>query len=172
MTESTIPGERDELIAMPGVRRYFLRNTLRDLDDEQLRRRSTVSELTLGGLIKHVSIIESRWARFMVEGADAFPSVEGEAAFADHAEGFRMLPDESGESLLEKYATVAAGTDELIRTLPDLDASHLLPPKPWFPPGARWTCRHTILHVIGETAQHSGHADIIREAIDGAKSMG
>jgi Protein of unknown function (DUF664) len=47
-----------------------------------------------------------------------------------------------------------------------------VPPAPWFEPGARWSARRVLLHVIAETAQHAGHADIIRESLDGAKSMG
>jgi hypothetical protein len=43
---------------------------------------------------------------------------------------------------------------------------------PWFPPGATRTARRTVMHIVAETAQHAGHADIIREAIDGKKSMG
>jgi hypothetical protein len=73
---------------------------------------------------------------------------------------------------LADYEKVAARTDELVRTLPDLDASQPLPEAPWNPPGARWSARRVFLHVIAETAQHAGHADIIREAIDGAKTMG
>ena len=66
----------------------------------------------------------------------------------------------------------ARHTDELIATLPDLDADHPLPPAPWNPPGERWSARRTLLHIATETAQHAGHADIIRESLDGAKSMG
>ena len=57
-------------------------------------------------------------------------------------------------------------------TLPDLDSSHPLPEAPWYEQGARWSARRVLLHVIAETAQHAGHADIIRESLDGAKSMG
>ena len=74
--------------------------------------------------------------------------------------------------LLESYAEVARQTDDLVAQLPDLDASHPLPPAPWFEPGARWSARRVVLHVIAEIAQHAGHADIIRESLDGAKSMG
>ena len=70
------------------------------------------------------------------------------------------------------YDRVAARTDELVASLPDLDAAHPLPEAPWFEAGARWSVRRVILHVIAETAQHAGHADVIRETIDGAKSMG
>ncbi|GAB3148633.1 hypothetical protein GCM10027161_45570 [Microbispora hainanensis] len=47
-----------------------------------------------------------------------------------------------------------------------------LPKAPWFEPGARWSARRVLANIIAETAQHAGHADIIRESLDGAKSMG
>ena len=54
----------------------------------------------------------------------------------------------------------------------DLDADYPLPEAPWFEPGARWSVRRVVLHVIAETSQHAGHADIIRETLDGQKTMG
>ena len=83
-----------------------------------------------------------------------------------------MLERETLTVLLERYEQVARRTDELVATLPDLDLSHQLPEAPWFEPGARWSARRVLLHVIAETAQHAGHADIIRESLDGGKSMG
>jgi hypothetical protein len=83
-----------------------------------------------------------------------------------------MTETETLASLLAEYDRVAARTDELVASLPDLDAAHPLPEAPWFEAGASWSVRRSILHVIAETAQHSGHADVIRETIDGAKSMG
>ena len=88
------------------------------------------------------------------------------------ADAFRMVNGETLAGLLERYDQVAAGTEELVRTLPDLDAAQPLPDAPWFEPGASWSARRVLLHIIAETAQHAGHADILREAIDGAKSMG
>ena len=66
--------------------------------------------------------------------------------------GFRMLDGETLAGLLENYAQVANRTEELVAQLPDLDAAHPLPPAPWFEPGARWSARRVLLHVIGETA--------------------
>jgi len=77
-----------------------------------------------------------------------------------------------GAGVLAGYAEVARRTDELVASLPDLNLSHPLPNAPWFPPGERRSARRVFLHIIAETAQHAGHADIIRESLDGAKSMG
>ena len=65
-----------------------------------------------------------------------------------------------------------AGPTNSSPRLPDLDATQPLPQAPWFEPGARWSARRVLLHIIAETAQHAGHADILRESLDGAKTMG
>jgi len=108
--------------------------------------------------------------RFIVHGPAAMSWDEGSAG--DWMAAFRMVDGETLGGLLENYAQVARRTEELVTQLPDLDAAHPLPPAPWFEPGARWSARRVLLHVIAETAQHAGHADIIRESLDGAKSMG
>ena len=83
-----------------------------------------------------------------------------------------LPPDETLESVLAAYAEVARRTDDLVASLPDLNLSHPLPNAPWFPPGEHRSARRVFLHIIAETAQHACHADIIRESLDGAKSMG
>jgi len=171
-TETILTGERADLIEALGKQRFFLRHTARDLTDEQAAARPTVSALSIGGLIKHVAAVEEQWTRFIVEGQSAMPDWTDPAVTEEYADGFRMLPGETLAGLLAGYDDVAARTDELVRTLPDLDATQPLPQAPWFPPDARWSARRVLLHIVAETAQHAGHADIIREAIDGAKSMG
>lgn len=104
--------------------------------------------------------------RFAVSGAEA---MQGEAI--DWAAAFRMGHGETLSLLLDRYEEVARETDELVSTL-DLDASHPLPQAPWFEPGASWTVRRVLLHLIAETSQHAGHADILRESLDGQKTMG
>jgi uncharacterized damage-inducible protein DinB len=166
--------ERADLLQSLSTARHFLLHPLRELTDEQARLQPTVSELSLGGLVKHVTGIERSWVRQILEGPGepvdySSPSVEAVQAFQD---GFRLLPHESLEQVIAQYRGAAAATDELVRTYPDLDAEQPLPEAPWFEPGARWSARRVLLHLIAEIAQHSGHADIIRESIDGAKSMG
>jgi uncharacterized damage-inducible protein DinB len=164
-------GERGDLLAELRQARSFLRHTVRDLDDAQVRLRTTVSALCLGSVIKHVTAVERSWARFIVDGPGAL-SFEGEQAAAAHRRGFELTDDETVEGLLESYREAAEATDRLVADLPDLDRSHPLPPAPWFPPGTAWSARRVVLHVVAETAHHAGHADIIRESLDGAKTMG
>jgi len=171
MTAIVETSERADLVQSLDRHRFFLRQTLRDVSEQQARQRSTVSELTLAGLVKHVSFVERNWARFITEGPAALGG-NTEADHAQHFDSFQPGPAETVATLLTGYDQVAAQTDQLVRTLPSLDASQPLPPAPWFEPGARWTARRVLLHIIAETAQHAGHADIIREALDGAKSMG
>jgi uncharacterized damage-inducible protein DinB len=166
-----VVGERGDLLAELGQARFFLRHTVRDLDDTDVRRRTTVSALCLGSLIKHVTAVERSWTRFIVEGPGVM-SFEGEAAADSHQRGFELTDDETLGGLLDAYQEVADATDRLVANLDDLDRSQPLPPAPWFPPGTAWSARRVLLHIVAETAQHAGHADIIRESLDGAKSMG
>ena len=161
--------EKDEIIAILDKHRGFLRQTVHGLTDEQARLTPTASTLCLGGLIKHVSAVEVTWRRFMLDGPASFRTGGGPEAYL---EGFRMAPGETVAGLLDGYAAVAAETEEVVRTLPSLDDDHPLPEAPWFEPGARWSARRVLMHILAETAQHAGHADIIRETIDGARTMG
>ncbi|MDO0913898.1 DinB family protein [Streptomyces sp. DT2A-34] len=170
----TVTDERADLLEALAKHRHFLRFTTRDLTDEQAGQRTTVSELCLGGLIKHVTSVERHWADFILDGPSAMPDFTAmtEADFAKRADEFRMLPGETLAGVLAEYEEVARRTDELVASLPDLNAAHPLPKAPWFEPEARWSARRVLLHIATETAQHAGHADIIRESLDGAKSMG
>jgi uncharacterized damage-inducible protein DinB len=166
----TVTGERAEVLQSLAKQRYFLRYTVRDLSDEQAAKHTTASELCLGGLIKHVTLVERQWMSFILNGAPAMSF--DEASASAWTDGFRMLAGETLAGLLEQYEQTASRTDELVAVLADLDAAHPLPEAPWFERGAQWSARRVLLHVIAETAQHCGHADIIRESLDGAKSMG
>lgn len=167
--EATTTGERADILEALTKNRYFLRLTVQGLTDEQASARPTVSELCLGGLIKHVALTEASWVDFILQGPAA---MAGGDDWSEHAMGFRMLPGETLAGVLERYEEVARRTDELVASLPDLDHAHPLPEAPWFEPGAHWSARRVLMHIAGETAQHAGHADILRESIDGAKSMG
>ena len=170
-TTATLAGEtsdeRTDLLQTLRAHRAFLRVTVQGLTEDQARQRTTVSELTLGGLVKHVAGTEASWVQFALHGADAF--AQDQQGWAD---AFALTADETLEQVLADYDRVAALTDRLVGEHADLDVAHPLPEAPWFPPGASWSVRRVLLHVIAETAQHAGHADILRESLDGQKTMG
>lgn len=170
--EHTIDQERRDLLESLRTHRSFLRRTVTGLTDEQARLRPTVSALCLGGLIKHVTAAEAQWASFLEQGAAAMAAADDPDAMARWAAGFDPADDESLAELLDRYEAVAERTDRLVVSLASLDAGHPLPSAPWFPPGTAWSHRRVLCHIVAETAQHAGHADIIRESIDGAKTMG
>ncbi|MER5951335.1 DinB family protein [Streptomyces sp. NPDC001904] len=153
--------------------RHFLRFTARDLTDEQAGLRTTASELCVGGLIKHVTAVERNWVRFIQHGPSGLPDYTAmtEQDWAQRAESFRMLPGETLAGVLAAYEEAARATDTVVFSLPDLNASWPLPKAPWHEPGTEWTIRRVLMHLVAETAQHCGHADIIRESLDGAQSM-
>jgi uncharacterized damage-inducible protein DinB len=155
--------ERQEFIGALAKHRGLLVRTVRGISEEQARLRPTVSVLCLGGLIKHVTTMEQGWANFITEGTSAMGGVDATDVTRFSAT-FEMMDDETVALLLERYRERAKATDELVMKLPSLGVSHPLPDAP--------SARRVLMHVIAETAQHAGHADIIRETIDGAKSMG
>ncbi|GAA1774751.1 DinB family protein [Nocardioides hankookensis] len=173
--------ERDDLLDLLTKHRDLFRFTVRDLTDEQAAATPTASALCLGGLVKHVTLVEKTWADFIVEGPAEQPDIDWEsidwsnppASVQEYTDGFRMLEGETLPSLLATYDEVAEATDALLANPElDLDSRQPLPAQPWFEPGASWSARRVFAHIVAETAQHAGHADIIRETIDGQKSMG
>lgn len=188
MTDPTATGlanqadERADLLSALARHRGFLTQTLQGLTDEQAGSRPTVSDLCLGGLVKHVGKTERQWIDFAVSGAQAMgPDIDWEnvdwsdpavaAMMQEREQEFQLLPGETVADVLTGYDEVAADTERRVAAL-DLGHRQDLPAAPWFEPGAQWSVRRVLMHVIAETAQHSGHADIVREAIDGAKTMG
>lgn len=172
--------ERTDILEALHKHRDLFRFTTQGLTDEQAATRTTASELTLGGLIKHVAQVERQWASFVVDGPAAAPQVdwatidwnEPPAEVLAYQNGFRMVEGETLAELLADYARAAAATDALVESVASLDDAHPLPEAPWFEPGASWTARRVFIHILAETTQHAGHADIIRESLDGQKSMG
>jgi uncharacterized damage-inducible protein DinB len=161
----TTSPEKTDLLAAFAEQRALLLITLRGLTDEQAARRTTVSELTLGGIVKHLAQGEETWTQIMTKGDGELPD-----GMLDMGQ-YRMAGGDTLPALLERYARAAHATEEAVAALPDLDVSVPLPKTPWSPPEPQyWSARRILLHLIKETAQHAGHADIIREALDGANT--
>src|SRR3954453_16699309 len=117
-TTTSLTAERADLLESLATHRNFLRFTVRGLTDEQATSRPTASELTLAGLIKHVGSTEAAWVRLMEGGPEA---MSGDWSPEAWAREWRLEPGQTLASVLEDYTKVAAYTDALVVSLPDLD---------------------------------------------------
>src|SRR4249920_3562417 len=100
LSSGNATGERADILETLRTHRFFLRHTVEGLTDEQARLAPTASELTLGGLIKHVAATESSWVDFIERGTEAMAMPEGEfdpssELAQEWANEFKMLPDET-----------------------------------------------------------------------------
>ena len=141
------------------------------LTDEQARSTPTVSALSIGGLIKHVTGVQDAWVQRLT-AAPHFPPRDDrpfEEKMADHADQLAMRDDQTLEGLLKALEAQNAATLRAFAAA-DLDALVPVPHEvPWFPKDVdNWSVRWVALHLIEELTRHAGHADIIRESIDGA----
>jgi uncharacterized damage-inducible protein DinB len=155
--------ETDGILLYLVQQRDGLRFAAYGLTEEQIRRASTAaSTLTIGGLIKHAARTERGWI-------DILAGESGGQSEEEYGADFVVADDESLASLLELQATTAAHTEEVVRGLDTLDVAVQLPQAPWYPQNATgYSARWILLHLIEELARHAGHADIVREHIDGA----
>ena len=152
-------GEKEMVSAFLDWQRATLLCKLQGLTDEELRRPHQPSGLTLLGLAKHLAVVETTWFRLRFAGEE----VTNIPVPIDWEAFWRIEPDESTADILALYTgeversraiTAAASLDDVAR---NADPSRH--------PGL--TLRWIVLHMIEETARHIGHADLMREAIDG-----
>ena len=161
-TAPSVDTEREALLAYLRQQRDGLRYAAFGLTDEQLRLTPTRSALSVGGLIKHGINTESSWVRTMLGQAREMD----ESGYAD---SFALREGETLASLSADLDAVMQRTEEAVNGLDDLGARVQLPDAPWFPKNPEgFSIRWILLHIIEELARHAGHADIIREHIDGA----
>ncbi|MGC5258291.1 DinB family protein [Gordonia sp. DT218] len=163
----TVTGEKEDLLTLLADQRALFKVTVRGITEEQARKRTTVSELTLGGLVKHLALGEQNTLEELRERDETaeFDMTEAENAY-DLADG------ETLAGWLDEYDRAAAELDEYVAEVGGLDELIPQPTAPWQPEREWWTIRKMMLHKLRETAHHSGHADIIREALDGQSTMG
>jgi uncharacterized damage-inducible protein DinB len=161
-TVPPVADEREGLLAYLAQQRRIIRLAAHGLTDEQARATPTVSTLSVGGLIKHVGHVERGWIDIVLQ--------RSEQSDGDYEANFRLAPDETLAGVLERYEEVAARTEEVVASIADLGQAVPVPKGvPWFPDDVEaWSVRWVLLHLVEETARHAGHADIVRESIDGA----
>jgi Protein of unknown function (DUF664) len=151
--------------SLRSVREAML-SKLEGLSEYDIRRPLTPTGTNLLGLIKHLSIIEARY--FGETFGRPFPEhVRWWDEDDNDNTGMWATKDESRAEIIGWYQRAAAHADATIDALA-LDASGRVPWWPW-PPGA--VLFNILVHVISETNRHAGHADILREQLDGAAAI-
>ncbi|MFE0640204.1 DinB family protein [Streptomyces sp. NPDC058877] len=161
------PGdERGAFLNFIEAQRAALRRALLGLTEEQAASRPSASELSLSGLVKHVAEVELNWLRLAQQQPNERQRAEG-----TWEEGFRLVDGETIPEVIGFWTDVAKQTDAFVRSVPNLDDTFPLPPAPWFPKDGRVSVRWMLLHLVQEMGRHAGHADVIRESLDGKGSF-
>lgn len=160
----TVTGEKADILRMLAEQRKNFLYTVRGVSDDQARERTTVSELTIGGLLSHVVGNEKSWMKVIADRDET-------AVFDMSAMGeeYILSADQTVADLVDEYVRVAEATELAVASL-DLDEQIPLPTAPWSPDRVWQSVRFTLLHILREVSQHAGHADIIRESLDGGNS--
>ncbi|MCZ4535278.1 DinB family protein [Gordonia hongkongensis] len=162
-----VTGEKRDLLILLQDQRNMLKITARNLSDDDARKQSTVSTLTIGALIKHLAHGEENAARVITERDE-----NAEFDMSQAMTEYEMTGDETLAGWLTAYDRGAAEFDRVIADAESLDELIPQPTAPWQPEREWLSIRAMIIHLIRETAHHCGHADIIREALDGQTTMG
>jgi uncharacterized damage-inducible protein DinB len=166
-----IADERSGLKEYLAAQQYAFHTVSFGLTDEQARATPSVSALSIGALIKHVTNCQRGWMNRVTAAPDPEPRDERPAAEreAEYKSEFVMGDD---ETLAEILARFDEGNAEAMRVIDTVDLGAAVPvPRdaPWFPKDVEaWSVRWVLFHLIEELARHAGQADIIRETIDGA----
>ncbi|MFJ2783226.1 MULTISPECIES: DinB family protein [unclassified Streptomyces] len=158
--------ERGALLNFVEAQRAAVRRAAHGLTEEQAASRPSASELSLSGLVKHVAEVELNWLRLAQERPN-----ERQRTQETWGDAFRLVEGETIPAVLDFWAGVAKETEEFVRSVPSLDDTFPLPKAPWFPEDGRVSVRWMLLHLVQEGARHAGHADIVRESLDGRTSF-
>ncbi len=146
-------GELDTALAFLNFNRESVLKKTEGLDDEQLRRRLVPTGTNLLGLVQHLAQAERNWFGYHLAGA---------AHVRSPGSGMRVPRGRATAEVLDDYRAAIAASDAAIRAIGDPEA-HLAR----LVSGEHMTMRWLIAHMTSETARHAGHADILREQIDG-----
>jgi hypothetical protein len=151
-------GERELLDGFLAYHRQVIRGKLRGLSEEDARRPLVPSATTLIGLVKHAAAVERNWFQHYLAGR-AREEIRGNAR--GDAASWDVGPDETIAGVVAEFDEACA---ESRRIAAGFALDHAVPQDRLGPVSVRWI----YVHMIRELARHAGHADILREQIDGA----
>ena len=155
--------ELQQLCAFLDLQRTTVLRKAEGLDAEQFRRTLPPSSLTMGGLLNHLALVEDWWFGERFAGLAEQELWAGVDWDADPDWEFRTAAGVDPEELRQRYRDACARSREVVAQAGSLDDVSVRLSRS----GERWDLRWVLLHMIEETARHAGHADLIRESIDG-----
>jgi uncharacterized damage-inducible protein DinB len=156
--------EKSQLLGFLDYHRDTLRMKVDGLSGEQLNADHQPSSMTLGGMLKHLALVEQWWFGCTFLGreySEPWASVDWEA---DEDWDWHSAAVDTPEQLRTLFDAEVADSDAIIAAAPGLDA---LSVREGRRTGKPFNLRWILLHMIEEYARHNGHADLIRESIDG-----
>jgi uncharacterized damage-inducible protein DinB len=138
------------------------------LDAAGLRARTAASTMTLGGILKHMALVEEGWFSRSLHGRDRQPPWDAVDWKDDPDWEWHTAAEDSPEELLALWQrAVERSRADVATALSDGDGLGQLATRTW-PDGRAPSLRWILCHMIEEYARHNGHADLLRESIDGA----
>lgn len=158
------PNERQGLEEFLDYYREVMRRKVIGLDSAALNKTVAASSLTLGGIIKHLSLVEEQWFVEDILGqelSEPWASIDWQA---DRDWDFESASADTPDYLLTLHAEACEQSRQILAGIDDLDTLVAREPSS----GDRFNVRWVLIHMIEEYARHVGHADLIRESIDGA----
>lgn len=166
-----VTDEKDGLVAYVAQQLDAFRAVSYGLTDEQARATPTPSSLSVGALVKHATSVSRGWIARVTAAPEPPPPDDRpfEERVAAYQEEFLMREDETLAEILELFDAQAEATLNALRAADPGTPVPVPKDAPWFPKDVEsWSVRWVALHLVEELARHAGHADIIREAVDGA----
>ena len=160
-------GEVETLLAYLDYHRATLRMKVAGLDREQLGRTLPPSTMTLGGLIKHLTLVEENWFSVVLDGnpyAEPWDAVDWGS---DPDWEWRTGSTDCPEALFAAFEETVDRVDATIAAALLRDGLDTFSVKESRHGGGAFSLRWILLHMIEEYARHNGHADLLRESIDG-----
>ena len=159
--------ETTSLLAWLDFHRATLRRKAAGLTQEQLAQRLPPSTLTLGGLVKHMALVESSWLSRVFLGEPMIAPFDTVDWSADEDWDFHSAAEDTPEELVALHDASIAASDAILRDALANGGLDLRSAKPSRRTGEHFDLRWIVTHLVEEYARHNGHADFLREAIDG-----
>ena len=159
--------EATSLLAWLDFHRATLRRKAAGLTQEQLAQPLPPSTLTLGGLVKHMALVESSWLSRVYLGEPMIAPFDTVDWAADEDWDFHSAVDDTPEELAALHDASIAASDAILRDALASGGLDSRSAKPSRHTGEHFDLRWIVTHLVEEYARHNGHADFLREAIDG-----